>query len=69
MRRIIDPKDLSEAWQVPLSWIYARVRARELPHIKIGHYLRFDEAEMEQWLAERRRGAKTPTDARVLAVQ
>jgi predicted DNA-binding transcriptional regulator AlpA len=52
---LLSPKALAEAWEVPLSWIYARVRARDLPHMKVGMYLRFDEDEMRAWLAEHRR--------------
>jgi excisionase family DNA binding protein len=59
---LMSPKDLAEAWGVPLSWVYARVRARDIPHMKIGLYVRFDAEDVKQWLAERRRDAKACDD-------
>ena len=33
------------------------VHERRIPYLKWGHLLRFDEADVEQWLAEQRRPA------------
>lgn len=41
---------------VPVSWVYAKVEAGELPHIKLGRYVRFDEAEVLRYLDAQRRG-------------
>jgi excisionase family DNA binding protein len=39
--------------KVPISWVYERTRRRgveRLPHVKLGKYLRFDQAEVRGWL-------------------
>ena len=38
---------------VPVSWVYGRTRRRgkeRIPHIKLGKYLRFEEAVVRDWL-------------------
>lgn len=35
---------------VPVSWIYSRTRTNEIPHYKVGKYVRFDESEIWAWL-------------------
>jgi excisionase family DNA binding protein len=46
------------AWlRVPPSWLYQRTYAgatEKIPHLKIGRLLRFDRAELQKWLDERR---------------
>jgi hypothetical protein len=48
------------AWlKVQPSWIYERVRLRtidQLPHIKLGHYLRFEKQAVVGYLRRRRKG-------------
>jgi excisionase family DNA binding protein len=39
--------------QVPASWVYERTRrtgTEQIPHIKLGKYLRFRHAAIEKWL-------------------
>jgi predicted DNA-binding transcriptional regulator AlpA len=39
--------------QVPVSWIYERSRRRgaaQIPHFKLGKYLRFSEQAVLKWL-------------------
>ena len=35
---------------VPVSWLYARTRTNEIPHYKVGKYVRFVESEVWEWL-------------------
>lgn len=52
--RLLTVADLCERLSVTRDWVYQRVHARELPHLKIGHRsLRFDAQAIEEWLAER----------------
>jgi hypothetical protein len=48
------------AWlKVQPSWIYERVRLRtndQLPHIKLGHYLRFEKPAVVDYLKRSRKG-------------
>ena len=36
------------------GFVRSMVYRREIPHAKIGKFIRFDPDEIEQWLAERR---------------
>ncbi len=59
MRSANIPEDLltvaevAEFLKVPVSWVYDRTRRRgaaRIPHMKLGKYLRFDGAEIRQWV-------------------
>jgi excisionase family DNA binding protein len=52
---LLSPETLAEACDVPRTWIYARVRSGEIPHLKLGHYVRFEQDEVLKWLASHRR--------------
>ncbi len=54
------PEDLQDlltleevaAWlRVPRSWIYERTRKGQIPHLKLGKYLRFRRNALTAWLA------------------
>jgi excisionase family DNA binding protein len=49
---------IAKKLSVPVSWLYARTRTNEIPHYKIGKYVRFDESEIREWL----KGQKTGGD-------
>jgi excisionase family DNA binding protein len=53
---LISPRQLAARWDVALSWIYYRVEDGSLPHYRVGKYLRFDPAEIDQWLQTQRGG-------------
>ena len=49
--------DLAGMLKVPVSWVYEHVRRRgkeRIPHLKLGKYLRFQEAEVRAWLRDLR---------------
>lgn len=51
--RLLSVKEVAEILQVPRSWVYERTRQRgigRLPHLKLGKYLRFRHAEVEEYL-------------------
>lgn len=48
--------ELSQFLGVPKSWIYERTRKGEIPHIKLGKYLRFKTSEIREWLKKYQRG-------------
>jgi excisionase family DNA binding protein len=58
--QLISPKTLAKACEVPLSWVYTRIREGTIPYIKIGHYVRFEERAIQEWLNEHRRGTQGP---------
>lgn len=55
---LLDAKDAAELLSVPESWIRAEARADRVPHVRLGRYVRFERAALEQWLDGRRRGPK-----------
>ena len=54
---LLNVAEASKILGVPKSWVYARVELREcdLPHFKIGRYLRFRESELLDYLETNRR--------------
>jgi len=49
-QNLIGVKEMAEKLSVPISWIYQRTRTGEIPHYKIGKYVRFDEALVWEWI-------------------
>lgn len=42
--------ELAETLSVPKSWVYARTASNEIPHIRVGRYVRFSVHEVMRWL-------------------
>lgn len=45
--------EIASLLKVPVSWVYERTRRRgieQLPHVKLGKYLRFSLPEIKEWL-------------------
>jgi hypothetical protein len=60
---IIDAPELAKRWRVPESWVRSQVRPRtreadQIPHLRLGRYVRFEfgSAELETWIARHRAG-------------
>jgi hypothetical protein len=66
---LIGPQTLADRWDVPISWVYMKCRTRDLPHLKLGRYLRFDWDELQGWVAQHRRDVKTETLADIATTQ
>lgn len=49
-QRLLTAKEVAELIQVNPSWIYAAVRANQIPHVRLGRYVRFSESAIDQWL-------------------
>jgi excisionase family DNA binding protein len=47
---LLTKQGLAEYLEVSESWINDRIRDKEIPHIKLGHHVRFNEKEINQWL-------------------
>lgn len=45
-------KAMAEKLDVPASWLYSRTRTGEIPHYKVGKYVKFDESEVMEWIRE-----------------
>jgi excisionase family DNA binding protein len=54
---LIDAKAASLLLGVPYTWLLAQARAGNIPHHRLGHYVRFDPNDLQTWLHEERSGA------------
>jgi len=49
--------EVAQLLHVPASWVYERTRRRnsdQLPHVKLGKYLRFEEAAITEFIQRQR---------------
>jgi excisionase family DNA binding protein len=51
---LIDAKAASTLLGVPYTWLLAQARAGNIPHHRLGHYVRFDPDDLQTWLREER---------------
>ena len=58
--RLITVKEASEILNVPRSWVYAKVESPEcdLPHFRVGRYLKFRASELNAYLEQNRGGPR-----------
>lgn len=58
---LLTVQQVAELLQVPVSWVYGRLRKRslgKLPGYRLGKYWRLDKEEVLAWLAQQREGRK-----------
>jgi excisionase family DNA binding protein len=58
---LLTVQQVAELLQVPVSWVYGRLRKRsldKLPGYRLGKYWRFEKEEVLTWLAQQRDGRK-----------
>lgn len=60
---LIDAKAAGALLDVPYTWLLAQARAGRVPHHRLGHYVRFDPADLREWLKDTRIGP-APLDHR-----
>lgn len=56
---LLDAKQVAELLNVKLSWVQQQPRSRvkdPLPHIKVGKYVRYQEAAVREWLERQKKG-------------
>lgn len=58
---LIDAKAASKLLGVPYTWLLAQARAGNVPHHRLGHYVRFDPDDLRTWLSETRIQPKNVT--------
>jgi len=51
-QNLIGIKEMASKLNVPVSWLYSRTRTNDIPHYKVGKYVRFDESEIWEWLKQ-----------------
>lgn len=47
--RLVDAVAVAEQLGVPVTWVRCAVRRGVLPHVRLGHYVRFDPASVDAW--------------------
>jgi excisionase family DNA binding protein len=57
---ILTPEQLAEYLQVSKQWVYERVSLGEIPHTKVGKYLRFRKTAIEKWIESQSIPATNP---------
>lgn len=51
--RLLTVKEVATMLNVRPSWVYAKVASREIPHMHVGRYPRFDVGEVIAWVRGR----------------
>ena len=54
--RLLTAEELAERLSVPPKWPLQKARAGTIPHVRLGRYVRFDEADVVAWLEECKTG-------------
>jgi excisionase family DNA binding protein len=52
---LLDAKAASRLLGVPHTWLLKQAREGRIPHHRLGHYVRFDAADLRSWLHETKR--------------
>jgi|APSaa5957512535_1039671.scaffolds.fasta_scaffold370332_1 excisionase family DNA binding protein len=62
-------EELSKHLTVSDQWIYERVQLKEIPHIKMGKFLRFRKLEIDSWLDSKKVPAMNPLTKPINAIK
>jgi excisionase family DNA binding protein len=55
---LLDAKGAGELLGVPATWLLAQARRNAVPYVRLGKYVRFDEADLRRWIETAKRGPK-----------
>ncbi len=58
---LLDAKAASRLLGVPHTWLLKQARDGRIPHHRLGHYVRFDAADLRLWLQENKRTPHRPS--------
>lgn len=48
-RALLTPEEVAQYFQVNRQWVYERTSKNEVPHLKVGKYLRFEQQTIKRW--------------------
>lgn len=51
---LLNARRAAQLLGVPHTWLLARARAGQVPHHRLGHYVRFSAEDLRAWLVENR---------------
>ncbi len=49
---LLTASDVAELLSVPVSWVREHTRSGRIPHVQLGHYVRYREETVVSWVAE-----------------
>jgi len=49
-QNLIGINEMAKKLDVPVSWLYSRTRTNEIPCVRVGKYVKFDESEVWDWV-------------------
>jgi excisionase family DNA binding protein len=58
---MLTAEQLATRYSTPKSLFYELARRGDLPHVRLGHYVRFRRADVEQWIAANSKSAPLGT--------
>ncbi|HSZ14399.1 MAG TPA: helix-turn-helix domain-containing protein [Solirubrobacteraceae bacterium] len=61
---LLTAEEVAEMLHVTKAWVYAETRAKRIPHVPLGRYVRYRRTAVTQWITELERGAGSSTDVR-----
>jgi excisionase family DNA binding protein len=50
--RLLTADEVAEWLSVPVSWVRESTRSNAIPHVELGRYKRYVEADVAKWLEE-----------------
>jgi excisionase family DNA binding protein len=56
-KTLLDADEVAKMLGVKPSWVYARARAGEIPHVALGRYRKFRPDAIDAWLRKLETGA------------
>src|SRR2546430_13954351 len=55
--RLLTAADVAELLSVPVTWVREHTRSGRIPHVRLGHYVRYRQETVVSWVAEQEAGA------------
>ena len=56
--RLLTAGEVAELLAVPESWVREATRAQKLPYLALGRYRRYQQSQIQAWLARQQRGPR-----------
>lgn len=49
---LLTANEVADLLRVTRAWVYAETRARRIPHVRLGRYVRYRRSAVEAWVNE-----------------
>jgi excisionase family DNA binding protein len=54
--RLLRAEEVAERLTVPTSWVREHTRSGEIPHVRLGRWVRYSTADVDAWIDECKTG-------------